>query len=390
MKPKAIALYFVHENDALRAFCDVYCRVLTAAGYDASYINLASPDGPRTLLEHLSGGQVEFCFGPQGIGSCLEAQDGVNLWEAYRIPYIGIHHDNPCHNPFNHFNASRFVANLYCFESCLEVKQRYLPGDQLSEFTPYKILAQPGPVVHNLNHRPINLAYLKSGGSLDDCNEYIDSLPPLVRDGIRQQLERAQKSPNLQLCDLADEVFGAAGIDRRAAERSFWGVVQTMDIYLRRKRAIDFVNWLKFQEKAVIIGDGWDFIDKTGARAEFKPSMSMYEVTPYYYQTRFFCNTSPYGRDIIHERVPLGLLGGACVLSDTNAWWDEHFSRVPALIRFDWGKVLDDQLQPALRNSDAMGWSATGPAAVHEHFIEGASIQPLLDLVAKVREFAAG
>src|SRR5262249_34434500 len=141
--------------------------------------------------------------------------------------------------------------------------------------------------------RPIRLLYLKTGGSLDNHESYINSLPPPIRDGIRDGLTAAVQSPNLQLCDVVDGIFSTAGFDRREKERQFWGVIQTMDDYIRRKRAIDLVNWLKFQDGVVIIGNGWEFIDKTDAKAEFRPAASLDNVGMLWKDTKFLCNTNP-------------------------------------------------------------------------------------------------
>jgi len=386
MPPKALALLYSHEHGALRPASMSYCYMLKKEGYDAEIVDLALPDGLRNLDIKLASGEVNFCFGMQGVGSCLMTNKDVNLWTARRIPFVGIHYDSPCYNPFNHFNESRFVANLYNYESFLDIKQRYLPSEQVSACLPYTFPQQLPVSPLPFEKRTIRLLYLKSGYPVEEFAAYIDSLPHAIRGGVWQQLERAGKDPNLQLADLAAEVFESAGLDRHAMQRQFWGVVQTMDFYLRRKRAIDFVDWLKFQPGAVIIGNGWDFIDKTGAAAEFHPSLDIAQTAPLYHQAQFVCNTNPYGRDIIHERAVLGLMFGSCVLTDTHAWWDERFAGVPALTRFRRDLPLDAQLQPAIADMAAAAARAkTGPAAAGV-FVDPGMVKHLLGCVARVHE----
>jgi hypothetical protein len=385
---KVISLYYKHENDALRSSSETYSAALSALGYETIIINLAAPDALPTLDQLLSNGEIDFCYAMQGVGSTLETSNHVNLWTDRRIPFICIHYDNLCHNPFNHFSSSRYVANLYCFESFLDIKQRYLPSDQISVAMPFQLPTTWTPVFYDadqFNARPLFLLYVKSGGSLEKREQYINSLPSLVRDGIWQKLEQMQASPNLPLYDLVDEIFITAGFDRRKQEKQFWGVAQTMDDYIRRKRAIDLVNWLKFQEGAMIIGDGWDFIDKTNARATFQPAVSVNEIYQYYLKAKFICNTTPYGRDIMHERILVGLMSANMVISDTNEWVDENLGHLPSLVRFDWSRPLDDQLQPALHDPNAALHAVTG---AFEIFIKNASVRPLIDLAQQVRQFA--
>src|SRR5262249_5237891 len=141
-------------------------------------------------------------------------------------------------------------------------------------------------------------------------------------------------------------------IAREDHHKLFWGIAQTMDIFLRRKRAIDFVDWLKRQQGAVIVGDGWDFIDRDGAKAEFRPSIPADEAFALYGQAKFVCNTNPYGRDIVHERILHGLLMWSNVITDGNAWLDHDMGDFTALRRFSWKHSLDDQLQPVLRDME--------------------------------------
>ncbi len=389
MTRQIIGLYFVHENEALKVSCTQHCLAFAEAGYKADPVNLADAEDMRRFKALLDEGNVEFCFGPQGIGSNLEIGQGINLWQEKRIPFIALHHDHPCHNPFNHLNASRYVANAYYFESFLETKQQYLPSNQLSGLVPFKLLGTLPPATHAFKERPIRLMYMKSGSSLNEHDAYIDSLPDGVRKATRARLDRLMADPNLQICDMAGEIFHENGLDRTKSERSFWGLVQTMDIWLRNKRAIEMVEWLKFQEGAVIIGNGWDFIDKTGARAEFRNSISLYAAGQIFQQTQFVCNTNPYGRDIIHERLGMGMIFGACVISDTNAWIDQHLSDVSALTRFHWNVPLDQQILPALAAESPDHYIPAAEAKAKTIFMSGISVQPIIDLAKNVRAFAA-
>lgn len=389
MPSKAISLVYKNEHDALHAASLAYCRALHAAGYTTEIVDLAASDGTERLAKELANPELAFCFGLQGVGSCLTTKAGQNLWSAKHLPFICLHWDHPCHNPFNHFNESPFVGNLYHFQSFLESKQRYLPSRQISDFAPFECTEIPPNPVLAFRDRPIKLLFMKTGQSVQDLDEYINSLPLLVRNGVWSQLQRAESQPNHLLCDLVAEIFESAGFDRTTHEPQFWGIVQTMDIYLRRKRAINFVDWLKLQEGAMIIGDGWDFIDKLGAKATFKPALSVNQSFQLYGQAQFICNTSPYGRDIIHERAVYGLMMGGCVLTDVNNWWRENMSDVPALTLYDPGLPLDEQLASAITNSKAAENASIARSLAVGRFASGSTeITKLLELVEQVKCFA--
>jgi hypothetical protein len=380
-----LGIVYTHENAVLEESTAAYCRALNRAGFTTEVIDLSKPHGFRQLAGRLDSGEVAFCFGIQGVGSRLERHGG-NLWTKMDIPFLGLHYDNPCYNPFNHHNLSPWIANLYYFESFLEIQRRYIGGQQITGLLPFEILETPPEPQLDFMKRPIKFLFPKMGGGVDEYVAYFNALPAPVRDGVWQQIERARHDPNLLICDLVDEVFRQLGYDRTVHEKDFWTVVQSVDYYMRRQRAIDLVNWLKFQEGAVIIGDGWDMIDRTGARAEFRPSMSALEVYWLYEQAQFVCNANPYGRDVIHERIVAGLLLGCCVLTDANAWWDRHFNQVPALTRFYWDRPLDDQLQPVTADLQAAAEAAkTGRLPAVEHFTGNKSVALMIEYAARVR-----
>jgi hypothetical protein len=389
MRNRVIGIYYQHENHALFCASNDYCITLRTKGFVADFVDVGTPEGLKKLAVELDSGEMAFCFGLQGVGSNLTHHD-VNLWTAAKVPFIGIHYDNPCYNFHNHFNASPYVANLYHCESFLEIQRRYLGGNQLNIAVPMEMFVSPPQAKLAFRDRPIKLLYLKTGEKLDELVEYFNSLPPALKQGVWGALDNMWRDPNLLICDVVADLFQRHGYDRIAYNTQFWAVVQSMDFYLRRKRAIAFVDWLKFQEGAVIIGKGWDFIDKTGARAEFRPPMPIWDAMYLYGQAQFTCNTNPYGRDMIHERVTNGLMSDCCVISDTNAWWDEHFKDAPSLIRFDWSQPLDQQLAPVVNDIDrAAAVSTAGSASVLKHFTGHNYIERIISFAEEVRQKAS-
>ncbi len=386
MSSRILGLVYINEHQALYGAATMYADVFRIKGRTVDILNLAQPDALAKLSELLQPDQIDFCFAPQGVGSRLGSGD-VTIWEKRRIPFIGIHGDNPCYNIFNHFNNTSFVANLYLYESFADLHRRYIGGDQVTGSMPFRtgdiLLARPP-----YRERPIRLLYLKKGESVAECEAKLNSLPPRLRDSIWQQMERVKASPNLLICDLVQEIFDALNENRAQHFDLFWGCVHWMDMYIRRKRAADFVNWMKMQHGAVIVGDGWDFIDKTNAKAEFRPSVDISVAGNLYQQAQIICNTTPYGRDVLHERTVFGMMNESLTISDTNAWWDQHFGDVPGLKLYSWNEPLDDQLRPMLSMpvDEAEAKAAAARPVALQHFYYGDMADNILAFANTVRQ----
>lgn len=389
MMKRVLGIVYTHENNALTCGTWDYCYALRERNYIAEVVDASRAEDVKKLDEWLRADEVEFCFGLQGVGSNLNRGD-VNLWTHSQVPFIGLHYDNPCYNIYNHRNVSLYVANLYFSEYFLDIQNRYINSNQINGALPYQMTGFIHEPFIAFADRPIKLCYVKSGGQIDEYVEYFNSLPPVLGKDVWAALKECEINPNFNLCDLVDVILERHGYERTKYETQFWAVVQAMDYYLRRKRAIDFINWLKFQEGAVIIGDGWDFIDKANSKADFRPPIPADQVLWTMEHTQFFCNTNPYGRDLIHERVIGGLFKHCCVLSDTNAWWDAHFPHVKALTLFSWDRPLEEQLRSIIQNVPEAAIAASqGRYAIAKHFESSTNIDKIISYARKVRNEAS-
>lgn len=343
-----IGLCYPQQQDALASATLTMVEDFNATGRDALLVDISNKIALAQLVKQLQSGAVDFCFGVQGVGSSLTAGDD-NLWSAHRIPFVNLHFDHPCHNPLNHVSPSAYVGNLYYFDSFCLARQRYLGNHQLCGTIKPDFFR---PVKHNYVQdageyalRPFRYLYVKSGVDMQQVTGDVNAIHVSVRDAVWQQISYAWHHPNVELCDLVDDVFRAVGYDRTVYQKQFWGIVQIMDLYIRARRSLDFVNWLKMQEGAVIIGDGWQSLDRNGARARFCKSLPIDAAYGYYSQSQIVCNTNPHGTDIIHERVVRGLLEGCVALSDTNDWWNCHYGDVQNVKLFDWAEGWQDRVE---------------------------------------------
>jgi len=393
MKRKILGLTYVSANQVLNLVSQNYALGLQSFGWDAVTVDLSSPDGARQLQNELQSGAVAFCFALQGVGSRLTmGNDGPSVWTHFKTPFLSLHHDNPCCNIYNHFGDSPYVANLYLFGCHHDIQKRFVKSDQLSALLPYELAGIPYEQDIRFKDRPIRHLFLKSGKSPAVFAEGINQVKEPLREALWAAIAKAEADENLTICDLLTEAFIASGHDPARYWAEFWGFADLIENYIRTRRAMRVVEWLKFQEGAVIIGDGWDFIDKTNTKAIFKPSVSGYEANRMYNQTQFVFNTSPYGYDLIHERIPLGLCNRACVVSDTNAWWDTHFADVPSLFRFHWGQDIAAQCAEAIHDPHAASAadSAIGARRVEEKLYGYNQMVRMPMIAEQVRAFAVG
>lgn len=383
-----LALISTSENDALLGGTMGWFHVFGAQGVYTDIVRLQGPEIPAATLKALEAGQYRCGFAIQGIGSGLKAPDGRNLWTATRTPFVGLHFDHPSHNPYNHFSESPYVGYIYAFQSFLETKRKYLsPFPQVTKLGCHAFGKMPEGEGMPLRDRPIRLLFLKTGNDMSWTREVFAALPQQLRDAVFDQMEVMRKNPNLLVADLVNDVFRSLGVDRLQFEIQFWDIVRAVDLHVRYERAALFVDWLKRQEGAVIVGRGWDFIDKTKARATFRDAVPIDQTDAWYKMTQFVCNTSPYGSDIVHERVMSGLAMGCCVITDTNAWWDEHAGDVPSLLRFSWDKPLDDQIPAMMQDPVRIDAAVKGREVAMRLFAQSHT-PDILGFAEEVRAFA--
>ncbi len=388
MAKHVFGFYGPNANNALKVSSDYFKQGFAARGYDVDIIDAASAADKARVLAALQAGRVAFGFGLQGVGSLLSFEDEIVAWQAFGVPFVGLHHDHPCYNTLHHLSASRFVGNLYFYRCFLEDKLRFLPSAQLSRAASFGFLQADLPPAPPFETRPFRFLYPKTGQRPASFLSFLAEVPANVRMALTDQIVRLLQDPNLSICQMVGELFDALRLDRQEQFILFWHFVKMIDSYIRAQHAMLFVQWLMKQEGAVIVGNGWDFLDKTGARASFLPSMDFGAMDALYQQARFVCNTNPHGHDFVHERVLIGLAYGACVLSDSNSWWDTHGGALPALSLFNWRAPLDAQLEAIMDLPDAAARAAQGPEAANKLF-QTKPFDAVLAFVDDLRSFAA-
>lgn len=61
----------------------------------------------------------------QGLGSNINTDEGVNLWEKMKTQLVCLHGDHPCHMPFNHEVDNAYVHHIYAAPSFARYANTY-------------------------------------------------------------------------------------------------------------------------------------------------------------------------------------------------------------------------------------------------------------------------
>jgi len=115
-------------NDALGAAGRAHRAMFERLGYEFLEINFAKEGAQEILNRAVKDGSIEFAFGVMGMGAEIGGvtADGkdVNLWEAIRVPFIGLFGDTPAYYFDRHVVANPWHASLYFYPEHLELRNR--------------------------------------------------------------------------------------------------------------------------------------------------------------------------------------------------------------------------------------------------------------------------
>ena len=276
--PLVIGFVGENANGCLEASTRHLNTLLSSFGIEAHCINLFDPDWSTTLGKLVSDRTPHFCYGYAGVGAAL--LNGENsFWTDYKTPFLSFMYDHPFSNLRHHTVDSPYVVNGYFIADFLEVQQDYVQHKHPSILLRDRIAhttstAEP---VTKAEHqarwraRPIPYLFIKTGNDPARLEPEIKTLNAVEREIFYTCLSLLKNSANYHLTHLVAEHCRAQQIEPRADNRRFTKIVLLLERYVRDWRSRQVVEWLK-NKPAVIVGDGWDSVDKTNAVAKFLPS----------------------------------------------------------------------------------------------------------------------
>jgi hypothetical protein len=358
-------------------------------GYATSVIDLLRPDCFDRLKELGRTHDVSFGYGYAGIGAHLRMGDKF-LWDEAHIPFLSLLYDHPFYHPAQHRVETRYVCNCYAVRDFYEVQRDYIKSAQPSaQFSPHS----PG-YIESLclpwQERDIDAVYCKRGRDLKVYEDSFAVMPPVYRAITWDCIRAAQTNSGLMLADFVRDGLAASGVDFRRDEKTwddFVYVVRVIDEYLRHWRSNQLVEGLK-RLPVMIVGDGWDHIDKTGAKASFVPPIPALEAKWLFFRARFVFNTHPYARYAWHERVFQGIESGAAVITDRTRFTDEHFADLPNFFGFDWADPEKFEKISAFMERTRHAPLDMEPAKkrLAQRFPPNGTVMQMIDIAGKIRE----
>ncbi len=327
-------------------------------------------------------------YGYAGIGAHLKTGD-ASLWDKFQIPFLSLMYDHPFYNPALHSASARSACNCYAVRDFYDVQRDYIKSPQPA--VQLKISSNGYVIPHerSWNERDIDALFIKTGYDLRILEDSFKVMPPAFHTIVWDCIRTAQKDGDIVLTDFVRDGFAASGIDFRRDQQTwddFVYIVRVINQYLRYWRSEQLVEKLKHLP-ITIVGDGWDHIDKTNAKAKFLPAIQAPEVDPLVRRTKFILNTHPYARYAWHERVFQGLESGAAVISDRTRFTDEHFADLPNFIEFSWSdSSWPDRIASSMEEIRRKPYDCMpGRKRLAERFPPDATAVHMIDIATQIR-----
>lgn len=353
LQPLVLAFVGEQNQGALSWGSSELCRRFEARGYVTAILNLKQSAQTVEEMKRLCARhELRFAFAFAGLGSTINIA-GHNFWDLLKVPHISLMADLPAYNPTLHAAQGRFTGRIYRAKDFYDTQQKYLRSPGPSLLLPPEYQMNPAPPETRWVDRPIDYLFLKNGvdpaaiaGQWAHCDADVQSV-------IWDCIAACRQRTDLLIADLAAERIGLAPADCNERSENFWVLVRLIDQYVRAERMTWMVEFLKNQP-VTIIGDFWDHVDKTGARARFLPAVAATATPRLYQQTKFMFNTNPYYDHNVHERVVIGLASHCRVVTDENACTRHYLSRADGLVGFDWadphkGEKIREGVEAAYR-----------------------------------------
>lgn len=330
------ALAFVGENanGILRWWTQKIMDSLSRFGLANHLIDLQESAWPQQLAATLQRGAPEFCFSFQGMGMNLLLENGQNIWNHHKIPFISYLGDSPYHVPRLHAAQGPGMYFIYGTPDFLETYTDYLGGRAFATTLQYGYPANSFRDLIPWKKRKCKALYVKTGVDSRALRSEWDWTPRTFRTVLDDCASSVLSGRDETLANLCDEVFKDRAIHVGNQRELFLFTCSVVDRYVRAVRAERMVNALMAHEEVTIIGD-WSHLDQSGSRAHFLPPVSATELDELYTNTKVVINSSPPVRSGIHERIVAGLFAKASVISDATPYSRKILAGCPSFFGVD-------------------------------------------------------
>jgi hypothetical protein len=360
-----VAFVGENENGILRMWSHEFMALLAPAGYRGHVVELNDPNWVAHFSAIAAQG-IAFGWGCAGIGARLD-NAGQNLWDVLKTPFISVLADHPSQMPRNHWVASRWVANGYFFAEHLAYQREHIRSPQLSLRLPIGVLPNPLRDAVPWSRREHRMVYVKTGENPRAFHDRWATWPRRLRAVLENASAEALKRDTGDIGPIVAAAFEAEGISVDGRVAYLNAAFTQVDHYVRSVHSTWMVEVLG-RLPALIIGRGWDHVDKANARARFQPAVDATALKGLYASSQIVVNTTPNFGSGLHERVSDGFAARTVVVSDRNDYARRALDPLPSYRGYSW--------------SDP-GWREQ-VAAMHDDRTDfGELTQPALDFVER-------
>ena len=346
---KKTIIYFVGIYDTLDLFTEKLREAFEEMGY-ASFVYDAGMEmrSKEALVEYLGNSRSENEVGMAGQVACvtfnnlgynLELADGMNLWDAYKIPYINILMDHPFHYEKPLRSAPENSVVLCTDRNHVKYIRKYFKNIRQTDFLPH------AGVELGSKHKPLverGIDVLYAGAlpiyTVDKMIPDLSSIREVDGEELAQEvLGELVRNPKKTTEDAIAEYLR----DRRndISEQRIHEIIVQM-------RFIDSYATSFFREQAVRIlvesgirvtayGIGWDRCDwSDNPYLDYRGKVLAPEILPLMNDAKVVLSTMTWFKAGAHDRIFNGMLAKAAVVTDDSTYLHREFRDGEELVMF--------------------------------------------------------
>lgn len=321
----------ISQYDVLRYFVDDLAKAFSKLEFDVQVIDLIEDSWTEKLISLVKTKEIAFFLGMNGVGIEISA-DGKSLYDLVGVPFFAFLVDHPMYH-LGRLNSSTTSSNIIvsCMDSDHIPFLRTMAPNYSRLFM--KVFVPHGASIDQLNleqgeERPIDVLFAGSFADPNEIRREWKSLYPAMGKLADDIMERAIYDPSMSIHDIVDEVLRGKGISFSDSQlTSFWGIIRSVDLYVRYKVRSDIIRHLNNLPISVeVYGNGWEKLNlKTSQRFKVFESIKFDEVTEKMKQAKTTLNIIPSIRNGGHERIFTSMLSGSVALSTSNPYLQNTF-----------------------------------------------------------------
>jgi hypothetical protein len=317
-QPDIVFLVGHSGYDVLTYMTQELDRAVQALGYTTATVDLKAGRYDIPVPQRF------FCA-YSGIGAEL-MWEGQLLYDAVRVPYVGLQLDKPSYFPSRHLIESKYFL-LFHFD----LKYHEASVD-ISPPSAYRGLLElcyevPQDLTSPLAERDIPVLFASKGGNPRSHRDSLSHLPHKIQSIIDDIVDACVWGPPLPIWDVAKERIQSEGLLSGFHKlEMFHVIVRESDHLIRLHRTTRVLESL-LHLPIYVVGGQWDHIDKSNGAATFVPGVSLPELRWLMSKAQIVLNVQQNATHWVHDRLIYGLMHGAIAASDANSYIDQRIGR---------------------------------------------------------------